>query len=94
MKSTLFFQSIATPRSNVILETFSRRVCTAFQSIETPFDLTPRSAPSSVTSANTSAVCRTVFAGMQAKLRQRPPALSFSITAVFWPSCPARIAAT
>ena len=46
------------------------------------------------TSSITSATRRIDLAGMQASLRQRPPTLPFSITAVFMPSCAARIAAT
>ena len=65
-RSTLFFfHSICTP-SERVLETVSRRFCTAGQSIETPLALMPRSAPSSETVAKTSAVWSTVLAGMQA----------------------------
>ena len=64
--STLFlFQRNWTPSSSVF-ETFVRRSWSAFQSMEVPFDLMPRSAPSSVTVAKISAVCSTVLAGMQA----------------------------
>ena len=42
----------------------------------------------------TSATRRIALAGMHASFRQRPPVLPFSTTAVFIPSCAARIAAT
>ena len=47
-----------------------------------------------LTSFIASATRSTAFAGMQASLRQRPPTLPFSITAVFMPSWAARMAAT
>ena len=50
--------------------------------------------PACRTSDITSATRRIDFAGMQASFRQRPPVFSFSTTAVFSPSCAARIAAT
>ena len=50
--------------------------------------------PACCTSDMTSATRRIDFAGMQASLRQRPPVSPFSTTAVFIPSCAARIAAT
>jgi hypothetical protein len=55
--------------------------------------LTPKS-PAWRTSVATSAARSTAFAGMHAMFRQRPPMNSFSTTAVFMPSCAARIAAT
>ena len=46
------------------------------------------------TSFMASATRSTALAGMHASLRQRPPTLPFSITAVFIPSCAPRMAAT
>ena len=59
------FQRNSTPSSSV-LETFVRRSCSAFQSIEVLPALMPSSAPSALTAWKTSAVWSTVFAGMQA----------------------------
>ena len=50
--------------------------------------------PACWVSMKTSATRSIAFAGMQASFRQRPPVLPFSTTAVFSPSCAARIAAT
>ena len=46
-------------------------------------------------SSNSSEACSSAFDGMQPTLRQVPPnVLSFSTTAVFKPSCAARMAHT
>ena len=66
MNSALFFfQRNSTPSSSVF-ETFSRRLCRAFQSIDVPLGLDAQLAPSSLTAWKISAVWRTVLAGMQA----------------------------
>ncbi len=93
MKSTpFFFSRPATPPVSVEM-TFSRRSDTAAKSISGAPTLMPNS-PASWISLTMSAVRRTALAGMHATFRQRPPTSPFSITAVFRPSCAARIAAT
>ncbi len=73
--------------------TFLRRSETLAKSTERDGTSMPNS-PASSTSERMSATRRTALAGMQATLRQRPPTTSFSTTAVFMPSCAARIAVT
>ena len=52
-------------------------------------------APASRISSSTSAVCSSALVGMQPRSVQVPPTFgSFSTTATFMPSCPARMPAT
>ena len=89
-----FLNSPATPPVSVLM-TLSRRCATAAKSTCTPpCTLSPNSSASSI-SALTSATRSTALAGMHASLRQRPPTTpALSTTAVFIPTCAARIAAT
>ena len=87
-----FSNSIATPPVSVLM-TLSRCLVAPPQSkLTSPAVMPKLLAP--WTSFIASATRSTAFAGMQASLRQRPPVLPFSITAVFMPSWAARIAAT
>ena len=93
IRSILFFSnSIPTPLVSVLM-TLSRCFVAPGKSTDAPSTLMPNSAACWV-SSNTSATRSIAFAGMHASFRQRPPVLPFSTTAVFSPSCAARIAAT
>jgi len=59
---------------------------------ETPMPILPNVCPAS---SNSSDACSSAFDGMQPTFRQVPPKVArFSITAVFSPSCAARMAQT
>ena len=89
---SFFLKSPATPPVSVLI-TLSRCLTAPPYSTEAPSTLIPNE-PACCTSVNTSATRRIALAGMQASLRQRPPVLPFSTTAVLRPSWAARIAAT
>ena len=76
-----------------VLTTLSRCFVAPPYSTDAPSTLIPKS-PACWVSWKTSATRSIAFAGMHASFRQRPPTLFFSTTAVFMPSCAARIAAT
>ena len=87
-----FLSSISTPPVSVSI-TLARCSATAGKSTEGSPTTIPWS-PALRTSVRMSAERSTALAGMQATFRQRPPTWVRSMTAVFMPSCEARIAAT
>ena len=91
---TLFvFMSARTPLVNVFT-TLSLRCCIFPRSTCTPSNMTPCFSASFFANMKWSLEVNSALLGMQPMFKQVPPSsLSFSTSAVFSPSCPARIAA-